>query len=58
MKHTEVNKMLAHGYRVIVTFNDGSETRTYEYKSEKVADSVIRSYRRQSFVANVIKEEL
>lgn len=49
--------MLAHGYSVIVTFNDGSETRTYEYKSEKVADSVIRSYRRQSFVANVIKEE-
>ena len=49
--------MLAHGYRVIVTFNGGSETRTYEYKSEKVADSVIRSYRRQSFVANVIKEE-
>jgi len=49
--------MLAHGYKVTVIFNDGTDARTYEYKSEKVADSVIKSYRRQSFVANVIKEE-
>lgn len=49
--------MLEHGYRVTVTFNDGAELLTYEYKSEKVADSVVRSYAKHSCVASVEKEE-
>lgn len=48
---------MAHGYRVIVKFNDGTEDMVFEYGNEKVADSVVRSYARQSFVASVEKEE-
>ena len=48
---------MAHGYRVIVKFNDGTEDMVHEYRSEKVADSVVRSYLRSGFVASVEKEE-
>ena len=48
---------LAHGYRVIVKFNDGTEDIIFEYSKEKVADSVIRHYKKQTFVASVKKEE-
>ncbi len=49
--------MLAHGYRIKVEFNDGTETAVYEYKSERVADSVVRHYKKQPFTKKVYKEE-
>ena len=48
---------LTHGYRVIIKFNDGTEDIIFEYSKEKVADSVIRQYKKQTFVASVKKEE-
>lgn len=50
-------KELAHGYRVIVKFNDGTEDMVYEYSKEKVADGVVRRYEKSKFVASVEKEE-
>ena len=48
--------MLAHGYKVIVNFKDGSVAE-YEYSKEKVADSVVRSLSKEKAVASVNKEE-
>lgn len=50
-------KELAHGYRVVIKYNDGCDDTVHEYASEKVADSVIRSYRKASCVASVEKIE-
>lgn len=49
--------MLEHGYRVTVKFNDGTKDMVYEYRNEKIADSVVKRYIRQSFVASVCKDE-
>lgn len=56
---------MAHGYRVIVKFNDGCDDAVLEYTNEKVADSVVKMYRSpnlvdgngKKFVASVVKEE-
>lgn len=48
---------MAHGYMVIVKFNDGTGDMVFEYSSEKVADSVVRMYGRSSCVASVSKVE-
>ena len=48
---------LAHGYRVTVKFNDGTEDAVYEYSNEKVADGVVRRYSNAKCVASVDKEE-
>ena len=51
-----MNKSLGHGYRVIGTMKDGS-VNVFEYASEKVADSVVRTYKKSKEVASVVKEE-
>lgn len=48
---------MAHGHKVIVKFSDGSENMVFEYRKEKVADSVVRMYARRACVASVVKEE-
>lgn len=48
---------MAHGYKVIVKFSDGSENMVFKYRKEKVADSVVRMYARRACVASVVKEE-
>ncbi len=48
---------MAHGYRVIVKYADGSEDMVFEYAKEKVADSVVRTCRNSKLVASVTKEE-
>lgn len=48
---------MAHGYKVIVKFNDGSEDMVFEYSKEKIADSVVRRYAGCSFVDSVEKIE-
>jgi hypothetical protein len=48
---------LAHGYRVIVKFNDGTEDMTYEYSNRKVAEGIVRRYLKATFVASVEIEE-
>lgn len=48
---------MVHGYMVIVKFADGSEDMVFEYASEKVADSVVRSYKKSRLVGSVVKEE-
>ena len=40
-----------------ISFNDGTEDMLLEYSKEKIADSVIRHYKKQTFVASVKKEE-
>ncbi len=47
---------MAHGYMVIVNFKDGS-VYSYSYRSEKVADSVVRSLSKAAEVVSVVKEE-
>lgn len=57
--------IMAHGYRVIVKFNDGCADAVMEYANEKVADSVVKMYRSpdlvdengKKYVASVVKEE-
>lgn len=44
-------------FKVTVEFNDGTDTSVLYYKSEKVAYSVERSYKKHSFVKSVIVEE-
>lgn len=51
-----MNKKLAHGYRVIGTMKDGS-VNIFEYANEKVANSVIDTYKRLGEVISVKKEE-
>lgn len=48
---------MAHGYRVIVKFNDGTEDMTYEYSKYKVAEGIARRYKEASFVESVEIEE-
>lgn len=56
---------MAHGYRVIVKFADGSADMVFEYSSERVADSVVKMYKSdhlvdengKKYVASVLKEE-
>ena len=54
-----MNKKLVHGYRVIGTMKDGS-VNVFEYANEKVANSVIdtyKKYKRLGEVISVKKEE-
>lgn len=48
---------MAHGYKVIIKFADGSADMAFEYASERIADSVVRMYVRRSCVASAVKEE-
>lgn len=48
---------MAHGYRVIVKCNDGTEDMIYEYSNWKVAEGIARRYKKASFVESVEIEE-
>lgn len=48
---------MAHGYKVIVKCNDGTEDMIYEYSSAKVAKGIARRYEKASFVESVEIEE-
>lgn len=50
-------KELAHGYRITVKYNDGTEDTVHEYSNEKVADSVAKTYLKAKCVVSVEKDE-
>lgn len=44
---------MEHGFRLIVEFNDNTETLIYEYSSERVAEGLANRYKAASFVKSV-----
>lgn len=48
---------MAHGYRVTVKCNDGTEDMIYEYSNKRVAEGIARRYEKASFVESVEIEE-
>ena len=44
-------------FKVIVKFNDGTETMTYEYPTRKIAEGIVRRYLKSEFVEFVEMEE-
>lgn len=45
-------------FKVIVKFNDGAEDMIYYYPTEKIANGVVKRYKKNLFVENVTIEEI